>query len=105
MAMKSYGIGAALAFALLTGSISTAGAAGVGEKCGTFPGGFCDAGQFCNHKPNTCALIGGEGKCVAVPAVCPMYVRPVCGCNGVTYNNDCERIKAMAQKAHNGRCK
>jgi len=113
MALKSSGIGVALALAFLTASIGSASAVGVGGKCGTFVNGFCDAGLFCDHKPGTCALIGGTGKCVRIPTVCPMakgrhrsnIVFPVCGCNGVTYGNDCERIKAMAQKAHNGRCK
>jgi hypothetical protein len=113
MALKSHGIGVALAFALLTGSMGTAGAVGVGGKCGTFVNGFCDPGLFCDHKPGTCALIGGTGKCVQIPAVCPLasdkprpnVILPVCGCNGTTYGNDCERIKAMEQKAHNGRCK
>ena len=105
MVLKSIGLGAAMAVVLLIGGVGAAGAVGVGGKCGTFLNGFCDSGLFCNHKPGTCALIGGTGTCVRVPTVCPLYVRPVCGCNGVTYGNDCERIKAMAQKAHNGRCK
>ncbi len=67
--------------------------------------------MFCDHKPGTCALIGGTGKCVQTPSFCPMakshprVILPVCGCNGETYGNDCERIKAKEQKAHNGRCR
>ena len=105
MVLKSIGLGATLAAVLLVGGVGAANAVGVGGRCGTFLNGFCDAGLFCNHKPGACALIGGTGTCVRIPVVCPLYVRPVCGCNGVTYGNDCERIKAMAQKAHNGRCK
>src|SRR5579864_3485876 len=113
MALKSLGIGVALALALLTGSMGTAGAVGVGGKCGTFVNGSCDPGLFCDHKPGTCGLIGGTGRCVRIPELCPMakgkarprVILPVCGCNGVTYGNDCERIKAREEKAHNGRCK
>jgi len=28
----------------------------------------------------------------------------VCGCNGVTYGNNCNRIVARIQKAHDGAC-
>lgn len=105
MALKSRGICIALAFALLAGSMGGAGAVGVGGKCGTFLNGFCDPGLFCDHKPGTCALLGATGTCVRIPTVCGQYVRPVCGCNGMTYGNDCERIKATEQKAHNGRCR
>lgn len=94
-------------FALLL-SVSAAGAVGLGGTCGPILNGACDPGLFCERKPGTCHLIGGTGKCVQIPAVCPRaearIMRPVCGCNGVTYANDCERIKAMEQKAHNGRC-
>jgi hypothetical protein len=112
MALKSHGICVALAFVLLAGSMASAGAVGVGGKCGTFLNGFCDPGLFCDHRPGTCNLLGGTGTCVRIPTVCPLVgakarpriVLPVCGCNNMTYANDCERIKAMEQKAHNGRC-
>lgn len=109
MVLKSIGLGAALACALLIGGIGAAGAVGVGHICGPILHGDCDPGLFCEKKPNTCRLIGGTGRCIRIPEVCPLaapnVVLQVCGCNGVTYFNDCERIKAMQQKAHNGPCK
>ncbi len=111
MALKSCGIGAALALAMLMGSMAAAGAVGVGGTCGPILNGACDPGLFCDHKPGGCELIGGTGKCVKIPTLCPMargkprLFLPVCGCNGTTYANNCERIKAMQREAHNGPCK
>jgi hypothetical protein len=105
MAGKSICIGVAIAAAVLLGGIGGAGAVGVGGICGPILNGACDPGLFCDHTPGTCALIGGTGKCVVVPKLCPRIWRPVCSCDGKTFGNDCERIKAMAQKAHNGACK
>ncbi len=104
MALKSCGIAVTLAFALLTASVGTAGAVGPGGICGPILNGLCDPGLFCDRKANTCNLIGGTGKCVKISAKCPRVMRPVCGCNGMTYTNDCERIKAGMQKAHDGKC-
>ncbi len=104
MAHKSRGIAVTLALALLAGSVSVAGAVGPGGICGPILHGLCDPGLLCERKANTCNLIGGTGKCVRIPARCPQVVRPVCGCNGMTYTNDCERIKAGMQKAHDGKC-
>ena len=110
MLKRSIGMGLPLAVALLLGGVDAAGAVGVGGTCGGgIRGGTCDFGLFCDHKAGTCRLFGATGKCVQIPIVCPLTQDnvsfKVCGCNGTTYWDDCERIKAMAQKAHNGPCK
>jgi hypothetical protein len=36
--------------------------------------------------------------------MCPDIWAPVCGCDGVTYSNNCERLVAGAQLDHEGEC-
>jgi hypothetical protein len=94
----------AAAVALMTLAPTGAGAVGPGKRCEGFPGMQCDAGLFCHKKPGTCAVIDMSGVCVRVPQICSRIFRPVCGCDGKTYGNDCERQRAMVSKAHNGKC-
>lgn len=78
--------------------------AGEGDPCGDKHGN-CAEGLWCDLVEGRCNVADVGGKCVRLPEVCADQYAPVCGCNGTNYSNDCERIRAKAQKNHGGKCK
>jgi hypothetical protein len=60
----------------------------------------CRPGDFCNKR--SCDSVGG--LCERRPIVCQPDANPVCGCDGVSYFNDCLRRSAGIGSGAPGEC-
>jgi hypothetical protein len=75
------------------------------ELCGGIAGFVCsDPTDVCLFEPGTCLVADNMGVCVDRPDACPLVYDPVCGCDGKTYGNACEALRAGAQVDHRGPC-
>ena len=61
----------------------------------------CADGSTCDRVG--CAE-GAGGICVPTLGVCDAVYQPVCGCDGKTYLNDCDRRLASVAQASEGAC-
>jgi hypothetical protein len=64
--------------------------------------GQCRTKQYCAKTAGDCK---GTGACKARPEVCTEIFKPVCGCNGKTYSNECFAAMAGVNVASEGACK
>lgn len=65
----------------------------------------CSAKQFCSYADAACGEADvGSGQCEARPAACTFVSRPVCGCDGETYDSGCAANAAGAAVRREGAC-
>jgi len=74
------------------------------QACGGIAGPPCGTGEVCDRRDPTCSVGDLAGTCVPGPFPCPSGGEPVCGCDAVTYANDCTRLSAGAPLEHAGAC-
>jgi hypothetical protein len=88
------------------------GSAGLANMAG-FPSGSGSGPMRCGDDAD--CMVGWQcekqgcqepnGFCVPWPVFCPPNPAPVCGCDGVTYWNDCIRLKSKARLAAFDQCR
>jgi len=83
------------------GGGGTGGTGGTtGGICGGFSATTCAQGQGCLWE----CFGDGPPQCVALPTACDSLLKPVCGCDGATYANECLLQRAAVRKDHDGEC-
>ncbi len=79
-------------------------AANLDEACGGAANITCNSALWCTKRASQCKAEAAAGTCEKASTFCMRVSRPVCGCNGTTYANDCERQKAKVKLDHTGAC-
>ena len=70
-----------------------------GKACSA--NGQCPKKEYCAKAVGDCK---GKGECKDKPEICPDIFKPVCGCNGKTYSNDCWAAAAGVNVKSEGAC-
>jgi hypothetical protein len=74
-----------------------------GMACGGPDDVACASGFVCDRTDPLCTE-HAAGSCVAVPDGCVDDGHPVCGCDGVTYTSNCDRLRAGVAASRVGAC-
>jgi|GEM_PF-361193 len=77
--------------------------AAIGDPCGTASNLPCGKDAFCKFANNACG-VSGAGVCTARPTCTPGVIVKVCGCNKLTYKDNCDANSSGTDVGSNGPC-
>ena len=106
MRLQFGGLVAAAVMALVSlAPVLGANTANLDEACGGPDHITCNSALYCQLPAGQCSAVDVPGTCVKAPDFCMRVSRPVCGCNGKTYANECDARKAKVAIDTQGACK
>jgi hypothetical protein len=75
------------------------------RPCGSRGLGACGAGEYCSFGAEaTCGRTDRPGVCARRPDACTALRRPVCGCDGASYESACAAARAGVSVEREGEC-
>ena len=74
---------------------------GTGQMQTCFSNSDCNFERYCKKPEGDCS---GSGVCAVKPEICLDIYFPVCGCDGVTYSNECVAARTGVSVAYQGEC-